>query len=608
MVLEKFNQKAFESKDNAIWLNVAGETLRYSEQIVRLQKLHYWLQVNGIFNNKPILVAVEDDFERASLLMALISSGRLAIILDPTGTQYERNQILTDCYFCAVIAEEVIYQQLNLSSYEVPYLKIIKPKKTTGVFGRLLGKKANKEIETSWPNLPNGNVLSESIKASSDDLAYIVFTSGTTSKPKGVEIQYGALLSQMAALKKQYELSEVSRLLNTLPLHHVDGFLQGPAVAWYSGASVHRPCVFSTQHLASYLNSIYRERITHLIAVPTMLSVIHRLGREWGENFTSPDFQFVVSSAGHLEVALWKSFETDFNVQVVNMYGLSETGASALFSGPDDDSRRLGTIGKSVNSEIRIIDNGGHPVIFGEVGELLISSPQLMKGYHGDAQSSSQVLQNGWLSSGDLVKQLDTGHIELVGRKKNQIISGGKNISPEEVAEVINLHANVVESIVLGQVDHDWGESVAALIVCADEKASDIELTSWCRNRLSEFKVPKHLYIVNELVKGPSGKILVREAREELDRQMIIHAENNAQHQTIDSQVRAIAASVFRIEQAELHDFSSPENTVGWDSLAHMELIVELEKAFGIYISTHDIMHINSIEHAIDICRQQVER
>ena len=303
MVLEKFNQKAFESKDNAIWLNVAGETLRYSEQIVRLQKLHYWLQVNGIFNNKPILVAVEDDFERASLLMALISSGRLAIILDPTGTQYERNQILTDCYFCAVIAEEVIYQQLNLSSYEVPYLKIIKPKKTTGVFGRLLGKKANKEIETSWPNLPNGNVLSESIKASSDDLAYIVFTSGTTSKPKGVEIQYGALLSQMAALKKQYELSEVSRLLNTLPLHHVDGCLQGPAVAWYSGASVHRPCVFSTQHLASYLNSIYRERITHLIAVPTMLSVIHRLGREWGENFTSPDFQFVVSSAGHLEVA-----------------------------------------------------------------------------------------------------------------------------------------------------------------------------------------------------------------------------------------------------------------------------------------------------------------
>lgn len=613
MIFEQFNQRAFGSKENATWLDVAGKTLSYGEQIRRCQKLHAWLRVNDVTSDQPVLVAVKNEFERMSLIVALISIGQPTVIFDPNGTQYETDIILSECDFCAVIAEEQVYQRLSLHNYQLPYLKVVKENKNSGVFGRLLGKKSNAISETGWPHIFDGDTSPEtqtSIASATvlpSDLAYVVFTSGTTSRPKGVEVQYSALLAQAMTLKEQYKLSESSRLLNTLPLHHVDGFIQGPIIAWYSGASLFRPCGFSTQNLAYYLNSIYRERITHLIAVPTMLSLIIRLGREWGENFTSPDFEFVVSCAGHLELSLWESFEEVFHTRVVNMYGLTETTTSALFSGPDEDSRRLGTLGKPVNSEIKIVNQNGELLEVGEVGELLISSPQLMKGYHRDPIASSEVLSDGWLASGDLVKQLDSGHIELVGRKKNQIISGGRNVSPEEVAEVINLHGNVVESIVLGQADQDWGESVVALVVCEDEEVSDVELINWCRARLSEYKVPRYLFIVEQLEKGPSGKILIQDAQQELDRRMLLLSELSGEDGTLETRVLAIAASVFRIEQDELSSLSSPENTPGWDSLAHMNFIIGLEKGLGITLSARDIMQIENIELAIEVCGQKVE-
>lgn len=612
MNLEKFNQQAFDNKSSAVWLRIADEPLLYSEQIVRLQKLYCWLKENKALYEGPVVVAVEDDMERMSLINALISIGQPIIIFDPAGTQYETSRILSDCQFYAVIAEEHIFERLKLFDYEQPYLKVIKPKKTAGVFGRLLADKSVRESETSWPLHIESNDLLEpekiisSNQTSSEDLALVVFTSGTTNRSKGVEISYGALLSQLNTLKNQFELSESSKLLNTLPLHHVDGLIQGPVIAWFTGASVHRPCIFSAQQLDNFLNSIYRERITHLIAVPTMLSVIHRLGLEWRENFESPDFKFVVSCAGHLELSLWKSFEEEFNVRVVNMYGLTETVTSALFSGPDDISRRIGTLGKPINSQIKIIDREGNTVHQGIVGELLISSAQLMKGYHGDVKSSIEVLVEGWLSSGDLVKELDTGHIELVGRKKNQIISGGKNISPEEVSETINLHDDVVESIILGQADREWGESVAALVVTSNTKISEVEVISWCRTQLSEYKVPRYLFFVNELAKGPSGKTLLLEARKELEKKLFILEENKTTDKNIDSQVLRISANVFRIEQNKLSPSSSPENTDGWDSLAHMNLVLELEQIFDISLTTRDIMRINTLESAIEICRQKI--
>lgn len=614
MVLKEFSQSAYQRDRKAVWLNVAGQTLRFEEQKLRLQKLRVWLKANDVPEKESVLVAVENQFERMSLITALLSIGQPVIIFDPGGTQYETENILSDCEFSAVIAERSIYERLDFRNYEIPFLRVSKARANAGVFGRLLGKKTANEQETEWPSLSDieqaPEFLEEStfVEISKMDLAYVIFTSGTTSKPKGVEIEFGAMLSQLATLRAQYELNVDSRILNTLPLHHVDGFIQGPVVSWFVGATLYRPCTFSAVHLDTYLSSIYRERISHMIAVPTMLSIIHRLGREWRENFRAPDFKFIVSCAGHLEASLWESFESYFQTTIVNMYGLTETTTSALFCGPDKMTRRRGTLGKPVNCEIKIVDENGQTVPVGNTGELLIHTPQVMRGYHKEPGPTSKILQDGWLASGDLVRQLETGHIALVGRKKNQIISGGRNISPEEVAEVLNLHLDVSESVVLGQLDSDWGESVGALVTCSNTKIGATDLVAWCRQRLSEFKVPRNIFIVEELAKGPSGKILMEEARDLFEIQVQRLITDSLKNDTIEGKVLAIASNVFRVLQEDLDLFSSPENTAGWDSLAHMNFVLELEEIFEISLSAREIMQIMSIELAVEVCGRHSER
>ena len=179
------------------------------------------------------------------------------------------------------------------------------------------------------------------------------------------------------------------------------------------------------------MDSIYRDRITHMIAVPAMLSIMLRLGMDFADFLQKPRFPgFIVSCAGHLECDLWEKFELAFGVQVVNLYGLTETVTSALICGPDQDSRRLGSLGLPINCEIRIIDQNGLQAADGKCGELLVAGEQLMQAYHRDQVATDSILRNGWLHTGDLVKRHPSGHVELVGRLKNLIISGGRNISP----------------------------------------------------------------------------------------------------------------------------------------------------------------------------------
>ncbi|MEH6604218.1 MAG: AMP-binding protein [Pseudomonadales bacterium] len=602
MVSRFFNTRALTLNPSAIVMNIAGKTLTYGEQRKRAASLVAWCKQHSVAVGQPVLVAVRDEFESASLLLALISIGRPPLILDPDSTAFEMAKVLSFSQYHAVIAEQTVLDHWEFKPEGVPLLQVAKPKASAGVFGKLLGKRAAPEGGPTWPNLPAAEILEGDFLPKPNSLAYVVFTSGTTSAPKGVELEQGALLSQMQALQIQYQLDENSQILNTLPLHHADGLLQGPLLAWFCGVTVYRPMAFSAQYLEQYLDSLYSYRISHLIAVPTMLALIHRLGGEWKENFDNPDLRFVVSCAGHLERDLWESFEEDFQVRVVNMYGLSETGTSALFSGPDEATRRVGTIGKPVNSEIRICNELGQPASRGEAGELWIASDQLMRGYHNNPVDTSQVLQDGWLRTGDLVRELDAGHIEVTGRKKNQIVSGGRNISPQELAETLNGHPAVIESVVLGQYDPDWGDVAIALVVTQEVGLTEAELVRWCRDRLTEYKVPRHIYFVDTLVKGPSGKIRLELAHQQLEQISAAEQEVSEGNQSTKTQAHQIAAAVFRISITDVSDTSTPENTPGWDSLAHMTFIIELERGFNITLSTRDIMQIDSIGRAVAVC------
>ncbi len=355
----EINRNASKQKPDKTWLVTQENTLSYAQQWQRCHALVNWCDKAGIVQGDFVLVAVTDELEQASLLTALISIGRTPIIIDPEATYSEVQPILNDLVYTGVVAESTIFQKWQLEEYGKPYLSVASARKQGSLFSRLLAKKKTNDDLDTWPSLSNNFQQSSMPEPASSGLAYLIFTSGTTSKPKGVEISRKALASQMAVLSCQFNLDASCKLLNVLPMHHVDGFVQGPLSAWVAGGTLYRPAVFSAVSVQTLMDSIYRERITHMIAVPTMLALILRLGKEFTENFNSPYFRFIVSCAGHLEIELWQLFETTFDVQIVNLYGLTETVTSALISGPDSISRKRGTLGLPINCEVQImLENG----------------------------------------------------------------------------------------------------------------------------------------------------------------------------------------------------------------------------------------------------------
>jgi len=600
------NQQAKAQKATKPLIVVGSRSLTFGGQWARMRALQNWLLEQGLADDRPVLLAVRNELEQASLLLALILLGKPPLILDPCSTPIEANGVLSLSDYNAIIGEPVLLENWGLADKAQPVLKVKSGSAGKGIFGSLLRNRTPSDDEPGWPAMAGENTEPFEMDISADALAYVIFTSGTTSLPKGVELSRSALIEQMTVLKNHCAMDEDCRILNTLPMHHVDGLLQGPMLAWVSGATVFRPMAFSTQVLQQYMDVFYRDRITHFITVPTMLSLMTRFGQEWSDALKGNDFRMMLCSAGHLEQHLWEQVEEQFGVLVVNMYGLSETGSSALFSGPDDLTRKVGTIGKPVNCQVRLVDDNGDEVSPGEAGELLIASGQLMRGYHNNPDATAGTLRDGWLYTGDLCAELDSGHFAIVGRKKNQIISGGRNISPEEVASCLNQHPKVVESVVFGQPDEDWGEHVVAVVVVEQPGPGETELTDWCRSRLSEFKVPRHILLVDQLEKGPAGKIRLEAARS-------LYAERNqstsapgALQQDIQSRVLQLAAETFRLAPGELNMDSTIENTSGWDSLGHLSLLLQAEKLFSIRFSARDIMRIDSIRKLVEFCAESI--
>ena len=230
------------------------------------------------------------------------------------------------------------------------------------------------------------------------------------------------------------------------------------------------------------------------------------------------DFESIrlsISGGSSLPIALLHNFEEKFNVRVSEGYGLSESSPVTCFN-PIDRERIPGSIGTTIsNVENKIVDDLGIEVPDGEVGELIVRGPNVMKGYYKMPEETTVALRDGWLYTGDLARRDEDGYFYIVDRKKDLVIVGGYNVYPREVEEVIFEHSDVVEAAVIGVPDPDYGEAVHAFIVLKEGVELDMEsLERYCRQRLAKYKVPKHFEFLNELPKNTTGKILRRSLKE----------------------------------------------------------------------------------------------
>jgi long-chain acyl-CoA synthetase len=358
---------------------------------------------------------------------------------------------------------------------------------------------------TTLPELPPDSAIVPA--KSPDDLAVLMYTSGTSGLPKGVELTYNNLQSDVDASIVQAALKEKHVFLGVIPLFHAFG-LTGMMLAPIQLGSL-------TVYIARFSpvaawNAIKKHNVSLMFAVPSMYAAIANL-----KSATADDFKqmYAMLTGGEpLPAALVQKFRERFNQPLYEGYGLTETSPVIAVNVPQ--CSQYGSVGRPLAPvQVRIVDDDGNPLPVNSIGEVWLRGPMIMKGYHNLPAETAQVFSpDGFFKTGDLGKMDGEGFLHITGRKKDMIIVAGEKAYPREIEEVLTKHEAVAEAAVVGRHDARRGELIVAFIVLKEAATSTADaLRDFCREQaLPQWKIPREVYFVEQLPRSPTGKVLKR--------------------------------------------------------------------------------------------------
>ncbi|MEN3279357.1 MAG: fatty-acyl-CoA synthase [Solirubrobacteraceae bacterium] len=355
--------------------------------------------------------------------------------------------------------------------------------------------------------------ITQAASVAGEDVMRLMYTSGTTSRPKGVMISYDNLYWKCAAHVVELEMTAADRGLACGPLYHVGALDITTTNMLYVGGSIH---VLRKFDAAAALDAIEQRRLTNVWLAPAMVNLIlaeptlaerdcasMRLIADGGEKMPLPLIEKVL-----------KAFP---NAWFADAYGLTETVSGDTYLDKGRSVDKLGSVGKPVlHTDVSIQDLDDAPLPAGEVGEICLRGPKVFKGYWRDADATATAIRGGWFHTGDLGYLDDDGFLFIVDRLKDMIVSGGENIASLEVERVVYEHPAVLEAAVVASPHERWNEvPVAYVVVRSGETVTDDELAEFCAARLAKFKTPKGFRFLDALPRNPSGKVLKRVLREQ---------------------------------------------------------------------------------------------
>jgi fatty-acyl-CoA synthase/long-chain acyl-CoA synthetase len=355
-------------------------------------------------------------------------------------------------------------------------------------------------------------------QASPKDDFCIVYTSGTTGKPKGVHFDQNAAAVHALVAIMEYELDSESRYLIQIPHNSSVNITMVPVLMAGGALGFADSRGFDPETFAA---TVERERITHSFVVPTMLFRVleHDVAAERLKSLKTLGYGSSPIPPERLEQLITR-YGPIFN----QLYGMAEIASIGTILSKQDHLAALETHPELLASAgrpsyavtVRVIDAEGHDVATGEVGEVVFGGPHVMKGYFRDPERTEEAMHDGWMHSGDIGRFDDNGYLYIVDRMKDIIIRGGYNIAPREIEDTLYTHPGVLEASVVGIPDPEWGEAVCAFVALkSGHTVTEEELVAWCRNAgLGSIKVPQSIRLMHELPKSPVGKILKRDLRE----------------------------------------------------------------------------------------------
>jgi acyl-CoA synthetase (AMP-forming)/AMP-acid ligase II len=491
---------------------VFGSTRRtYGELLSRVRRLAASLRDIGIGKGDAVAVLSTNSDAYVETYYAVATLGAVFVPLNyrakPAELEYMVGAAKAKAMFVAERYAEVLESLL--------------PKLPT--VATVVGYDAARDGWLRYEHLLENQEELEDAEVDEGDVSILMYTSGTTSLPKGVLLTHGDFTAYVTNTAELADGSDRGTALVAVPFYHIAGTAQMMTTIW----SGRRLVILPQFDAAQWLATVARERVTHAMVVPTMLKQI----------VDRPDFeQYDLSSLVTLSYGgapmplpvIRRAIERfPKSVGFVNAYGQTETTSTLTILGPEDHRlegsreevekklRRLSSIGKPLpDVEFRVVDEAGNDVPPGEIGELAIRTPRVMKGYATAEGAAMSPLEGGWLRTRDMGWIDEDGYIYLAGRKDDMIIRGGENIAPAEVEAVLQSHPAVEEVAVYGVPNEEWGQIVAAAVVLRPgATATAEELVEYCRQRLASFKKPEKIVFLPELPRNPLGKVLKKDLR-----------------------------------------------------------------------------------------------
>jgi acyl-CoA synthetase (AMP-forming)/AMP-acid ligase II len=456
------------------------------------------LNSRGIGRNDRVAIVLPNGPEMATAFVA-IASGATTAPLNPAYRRSEFQFYLEDLKARALLVEEGSASEAIPVARELG-LEILRmrvdPEGPAGAF-RLFG-----DIHARQGGVPGGE---KGGLAGPDDVALVLHTSGTTSRPKMVPLTQRNICASADNIASALDLTAADRCLNVMPLFHIHGLMAAILASLGVGASVFCTPGFNALKFFSWLEEADP---TWYTAVPTMhQGILARAERNRGIT-ESIRLRFVRSSSSSLPPQVMTELEETFKAPVIEAYGMTEASHQMASNPLPPRARKPGTVGVGAGPEVAVMDEGGRLLPAGARGEVVIRGPNVTLGYEGNPEANATSFTNGWFRTGDQGVMDSEGYLTITGRLKEIINRGGEKISPREVDEVLMDHPAVQQVVTFALSHEKLGEEVAAAVVLRNGfQATEEELKEFAALRLAPFKVPRTIVILEEIPKGPTGKL-----------------------------------------------------------------------------------------------------
>jgi long-chain acyl-CoA synthetase len=428
---------------------------------------------------------------------------KLGAVFGPVNAMFKGDEVrhvISDSGAVVAVTSRALLDTINAAREGCPALREV-----ICLEGQAPGAKAFDDLLDHPPEV-------EPVSLARDDLAAIVYTSGTTGRPKGAMLsQFNYVWDTMAAVDVIPIQPGQDRLGLILPLFHVNAQLTSLSQLYVGGAVA----MWERFSPGDFWETVQHYRPTTFSAVPTMLSILLAVPKPEGLDTSS--LRYVICGAAPLPLDIFQRFEETFDLRIMEGYGLTEaTCVSSL--NPYWGIRKVGSIGLPLRGQpMKIVDENMNDLPPGEFGEIVVSGPNAMLGYYNNPEATAETLVDGWVRTGDIGYVDDDGYFFIVDRKKEMIIRGGENIYPREVEEVLFSHPKIAEAAVVGRADPIWGEEVVAVIVPQPgQTLTPEEVQEFCKKHMASYKTPRDVRFHQELPKTVTGKVAKKILKERL--------------------------------------------------------------------------------------------